>query len=211
MVNPAPLPALAPPEETAGPAVGADEAGRVRAIWIARIKAIPVGRSGLGVDGRPAMRFGLGHEGLIMLLGGLVGIGADDPIARIVDPAIAPGRRGRRISANPSALPHRLHHLARSVAAIISGVHPGGFVFVKVLGSEEVNRQGCNTGRRRLRNGLRCLARERAPSTAGRHNLRIAAERRPEDRRRRLRLACQDGISAGRGSLGRLLSQAGLE
>ncbi len=83
LVDAAPVPALAatranPPST----AVGAGEAGRVGAIRIADVEAVPIGCGGFGVDGRAAMSLGLGEQSLIVFFGGLVGIRADDPIAR---------------------------------------------------------------------------------------------------------------------------------
>src|SRR5690606_28125365 len=63
-------------------------------LHIAPIAAAPFGHGRLGVDGRAAIGRGFGQKRLIMLLGRLERIGADDGFAGIVAVAETPGRLG---------------------------------------------------------------------------------------------------------------------
>ncbi len=169
----APDPALAgarAPVRTVG---AVRRARRVAREGIAGVIAVPVRRGGLGVDLRPAVRLRLGQQRLVVLLGGLVRIGADDLLAREgVGAGVAPGSGGGRVGTDPPLLPHRLDHLARGVAAVVARVGPVLAVLVEVLAGEQVDGQRLHSRGRPL--DLRGLTAHAAKTeAAGREGVRV--------------------------------------
>ncbi len=130
----------------------------------ALVVAVPVGQGLSSVHRRTARLLRLGHERGVVLLGGLVGIWADDLCDRIVEIAVAP------MGGPVFACPH-ICELAWRIAARVALVGPGLPIEVEVLRGEQVARQRCHTrGRRR-----RC--RPSTPPSALRSRGRIALAR----------------------------------
>ena len=141
---------------------------------VALVVAVPVGHRGLRVHRRPALRLGLGHQCLVVLLGRLVGVWADDTLTRPVVVAVAPRRRVGRLRADALRIPHRVQ-LTGVVAAVVALVQPVRAVLVEVLRREQVDRQRLHAVRRSEDRG-RATA---AASTAGRTRRAPGAPPRP--------------------------------
>ena len=147
LVDPHPLPPLTRPARPAAAAGGGidpivtTDAGPVAGGKVAGVEAVPIGRCRLAVLSRAAAGPGLGEQSLVVGLGALVGIGADDLIARKIQSTVAPGRRRRWSRADLSALPDGFDQHARGLAAEVPRVGPQGPILVEILGREHVHGQ----------------------------------------------------------------------
>ena len=113
---------------------------------ILAVSPVPFGHRFVGVLRRPASRFRVGHQRLVVILRGLERIGAHDVLARPIHLAVSPARRPGRIAADSrvgraraGAAAAHVGNLPRGVAAPVPLVRPQRAILVEVLGREHVH------------------------------------------------------------------------
>ncbi len=115
----------------------------LRVVRRARIDAVPLGRRKIleRIDIRAAAAASFLQQRLVVLLGGLEGIGADDGLARQAAVAMTPRgirvrARVQRVGAQNAALNFGRH---RAVAAEVALVAPQRLIGVEILAREDVD------------------------------------------------------------------------
>src|SRR5581483_4434971 len=107
------------------------------------------GHGGIGVLRRPAALARLLEQSLVVLLRGLEPVWTDDRRARVVAVAVTPRGGGRpRLADQPGAeRAPLLLDTGRTIAAEVAWIAPQCPILVKVLGREQIHRQGLDARR----------------------------------------------------------------
>ena len=111
------------------------------------IPPIPVRHRLPRVNGGAAGGLRARHQRVVVFLGGLVGVGTDDLLPRVIRAAVAPRRRARRIGADAARRPD-IRDLTRRITPEVPLVRPEGPIQIEVFRREQIDRQRLHAGRR---------------------------------------------------------------